>query len=279
MILANSVWTAAGVQLKAAYVEQMQTLFQATAREAVHGAQDVNDWVADVTRGMIKTLVQGDNFKSILANAIYFKGLWEHAFKKDLTQPATFTTASGAAKQVDMMQHEFAARDNIHGARKEGLYDAVVLPYQGGAFSAVALLPAPGVTVAQALRDWAEVPQELAPMGALLVKLPRFKASTSLTLGPVLKSLGVRAAFTPGVADFSRMADPGLFVSDIVHKAVVEVDEEGTVAAAATAVIMCLCVPLPPAELVFDRPFAFIIRHNPTGLPAFIGAVNDPTKD
>ncbi|KXZ55632.1 hypothetical protein GPECTOR_2g1182 [Gonium pectorale] len=274
LILANSLWTAPGAQLKAAYVEQMRTLFTATASVASNGARDINSWVADVTRGMIQDLVQSDDFEVVLANAIYFKGLWEEAFKKTLTQPGDFTTASGAIKQVDMMKHEFKS---AVGIRRRGTYDAVVLPYKGGAFSAVALLPVPGVTVAEALRDWAEAPQDYAPLGKLWVKLPKFKVTSQLSLKPVLKSLGVQAAFSPG-ADFSRMAERGLFVSDAVHKAVVEVDEEGTVAAAATRIMLTRsAMPEPPRELVFDRPFAFIIRHNPTALPAFIGAVNDPS--
>ncbi|GFR47885.1 hypothetical protein Agub_g9695, partial [Astrephomene gubernaculifera] len=277
LILANSIWTAPGTQLKSGYVEEMRTLYQATAREAAGGAGEVNAWVAGVTRGLIKQLIPNDNFDAILANAIYFKGLWASAFKPHLTQPGDFSTSRGTTARVSMMQQTFEPRHNIMSARKEGVYDAVSLPYRGGDFSAVALLPAPGVEVAAALREWAASgPQALKRVGQLRVVLPKFKVSSSMSVTPLLEQLGVQAAFGPA-ADFSRMTESRLHISDVVHKAVVEVDEEGTVAAAATAVIMLTSVPMPPPELVFNRPFAFMIYHNPTKLPIFTGVVNDPS--
>ncbi|KXZ55634.1 hypothetical protein GPECTOR_2g1184 [Gonium pectorale] len=182
------------------------------------------------------------------------------------SQTATFTTSNGSAKDVDMMKQEFKAGSSVLWARKAGVYDAVALPYSDDNFSAVALLPAQGV-------------EGFEPIRGLILRMPRFKVTSRLSLVPTLAALGVRAAFSSG-ADFSRMSTARLQISEVVHQAVVDVDEQGTVAAAATAVVMVMSVgvpPPPPPELVFDRPFAFIIRHNPTGLPVFIGAVNDPS--
>lgn len=274
VVLANSIWTR-NLQLAPAYAESMQAVFKATAREATNGAADVNTWVAQVTQGMIKSLISTDNFAAILANAIYFKGLWKTAFKPQLTKARGFTTAADGVQQVPMMMNTFEAREGILGAHVEGEYDAVALPYKGGTFSALALLPAHGKSAEHALRLWASGAQALTPVGRLMVVLPKFKVSSSMSLKPTLEAMGVKAAFS-GAADFSRMASGTLFVSDVVHKAVVEVDEEGTVAAAATAVMMVRSMPLPAQELIFDRPFAFIIRHDATQLPAFVGIVNDP---
>eukprot|EP00198_Chlamydomonas_reinhardtii_P006645 XP_001695981.1 flagellar associated protein, protease inhibitor-like protein [Chlamydomonas reinhardtii] len=278
MVLANSVWTHRGTTLRKEYVDAMQSLFDATAREAVNGAKDVNAWVEGVTKGMIKDLVQTDQWDAILANAIYFKGFWTHAFKKEDTFPGEFTTGAKATKEVPFMCKNFEAQDRITAVRKEGLYDAVALPYKGDAFSAIALLPAVGVAMEAALKDWGSGPQELRPVGKCFVKLPKFKVESQLSLKTVLHKLGVKQAFG-GSADFSRLSDTKMFVSDVVHKAVVEVDEEGTVAAAATAVMMLRCaLPMPTPEFIFNRPFAFIIMHTPTGLPAFVGTVNDPSQ-
>ncbi|GIM08522.1 hypothetical protein Vretimale_12536 [Volvox reticuliferus] len=278
MYLANSLWTHKGTQLKQAYVGSMESLFQATAREATNGAKDINAWVAGATRGMIKDLIMTDDFIAVLANAIYFKGLWKHAFKSESTHTRDFTTSSGEVKQVSMMQQLFKPPGNaITGVQKKGLYDAVSLPYKGDAFSAVALLPAEGVDMSTALKDWAAGPQKFTPLRDVKLIMPKFKVATAISLKPVLQSLGVESAFSPGAADFSRMVDFGAFVSDVVHKAVVEVDEEGTVAAAATGVVMMRCLPAPPEEIIFNRPFAFMIYHNPTDLPAFIGVINDPS--
>ncbi|GLC40563.1 hypothetical protein PLESTF_001012600 [Pleodorina starrii] len=278
MVLANSIWTHQGTQLKQDYVESMQSLFQATAREATNGAADINAWVADVTRGLITDLITTDNFVAVLANALYFKGSWEHAFKPELTKLEVFTTSAGEKKQVNMMSQVFEDLDRpIRVAQKAGMYDAVRLPYKNDTFSAVALLPAWGVDVGAAIKDWAAAGlQALAPNDRVEVTMPKFKMSSEMSLVPVLQGLGVEAAFAPGTADFSRMADGQLFISD----AIVEVDEQGTVAAAATGTVYLNSIALPPEplKLVFDRPFAFIIYHSPTGLPVFVGVVNDPSS-
>ncbi|KAG2501612.1 hypothetical protein HYH03_000117 [Edaphochlamys debaryana] len=275
MLVANSLWTNRGTQLKAEYVEQMKTIFQATAGPG--GAADVNAWVSQATRGMITQLLQSDDFDAVLANAIYFKGLWSHAFKKELTSERDFKTGAGATKAVPMMHREFEGPDRVPLARKQGVYEAVELPYKGDTFTAIALLPAEGVEVAAALKDFAAAPEAFRALPKCKVWMPKFKVSSSLSLTPVLQHLGVKSAFG-GSADFSRLSASGLHISDVVHKAVVEVDEEGTVAAAATAIMMTRAMPMPAPELVFDRPFAFIIKHKPTGLPAFVGVVSDPSE-
>ncbi|EFJ49447.1 hypothetical protein VOLCADRAFT_104321 [Volvox carteri f. nagariensis] len=268
MVLANSLWTR-GMTLKKAY---------ATASEAINGAKDINDWVEGATRGMIKDLIQTEKHSehTALGNVHNCCDLGHGLEPAWLTQQGEFTTHSGQPKMVPMMHQLFdGPAKTLKGVRKEGLYDAISLPYKGDVFSAVALLPAVGVDMATAFEDWARGPQEFQPIRRVKIVMPKFKVSSQLSLKPVLKEMGVEVAFTVA-ADFTRMADGGLFISDVVHKAVVEVDEEGTVAAAATAVMMLRCVPAPPEEIIFNRPFAFMIYHNPTNLPAFVGVVHDP---
>jgi len=112
-----------------------------------------------------------------------------------------------------------------------------------------------------------------------IVELPKFRSESSSELKHVLQSLGMTDAFASG-ADFSRISEPPLFISQVLHKAVVDVDEEGTVAAAATAVMMTRSMPMqqPPFKLVFDRPFVFAIQHLATNTPVFTGVVQSPPE-
>eukprot|EP00798_Chlamydomonas_sp_ICE-L_P022055 gene22055-29120_t len=283
-IIANSVWTMKGsMTLKPEYAGLMASLFQATAAEATSSA-DINSWVENVSQGKIKQLLD-DNaaFECVLANALYFKGLWKQAFDPSLTRSKPFTTIGGEEKMLPMMMGKYEKDNRAQVVTSPGAYKAVYLPYRGEKYRALVALPdevgVEGMKKAlKALTDPNTVTEVMTPPKTI-VHLPRFKVEFAIELSPILRSMGVEDMFMRGKADFSQLTDQpeSLYVSSVVHKCVVEVDEEGTVAAAATAVIMVRSMAMDPTELVFNRPFVFIIEHIDSHAPLFIGTVMDPS--
>lgn len=230
----------------------------------------INGWVEDQTNDKIKDLIaQGvldPLTRLVLANAIYFNGNWGSQFKKEATHPAPFTLADGAKIDVSMMSQT----GDFNLARTDK-FQAVEIPYEGDNLSMVILLPLPGEkSDLVSLNDLAFQKQKV------LVQLPKFKIETEFYLGKTFTALGMPLAFSTQ-ADFSGMdGSRNLFIGEVIHKAFVEVDEEGTEAAAATAVGI-RTTSMPP-QFVADHPFLFLIRENSTGTILFIGRVTDPSK-
>jgi serpin B len=214
-----------------------------------------------------------------LTNAIYFKGKWISQFKKISTRPEAFELISGEKVELPMMNQaeEFNYSEN-------GTVQILEMPYEGDNLSMVILLPKErrgmvgleNLLNAENLRDWlsALIKQEV------IISLPRFKMTSEFLLNEALQSLGMVDAFDAKLADFSGMAvDPaGLCISKVIHKAFVDVNEEGAEAAAATAVVMMRNGMPQPPKPVFraDHPFIFIIRDKSSGSILFIGRVMDP---
>lgn len=289
LVAANSVWTQPEFPFRPAYLTLLQSRFGAEARSAdfMHDAAGaraaINRWVGARTRGRIPELVGpgsvGPATRMVLCNAVYFKGRWERKFNQAETKPAPFYLAPGAAVSVPMMHQtapfRWVAQDD---------FDLLELPY-AGRLSMVILLPhardgLPGVErqlTADHLRLWLAT-LDFSPRRDVQVYLPHFIALESYRLRSVLSSLGLRAAFDPAAADFSGMtADPGLCLSDVVHKAYVKVDEEGTEATAATGAIVMLASAMPrPVEFRVDHPFLFLIRDDLTNTILFLGRIADP---
>jgi len=228
--------------------------------------------------------VLDENTRLVLANAIYFKGDWLTPFEPD-SRPAPFTKLDGGTVSAPLMfRHErtaYAAGDKGAGAN----YQAVELPYQGGRVSLVLLLPPADQFSAfeQSLtaESAATIVAALQPADVELY-LPRFKYDTSLLLSDALSALGMPLAFDAGQADFSgATGQRDLHISNVIHKAYVAVDEKGTEAAAATAVIMAgSSAPVnqpQPVVVRADHPFIFLIRDQQTGSILFIGRVIDPS--
>ena len=239
----------------------------------------INKWVEDQTEQRIKDLLKEEDIASstrlVLTNAIYFNAAWANSFDKNLTRPAPFHLLDGSTVEVPMMQQS----ERMGYAAGEG-YEAVSLPYDGGELEMVVMLPDQG--------KFAEFEQSLdagkatAVLGSIQptqvsLRFPRFKIESEFGLGEVLYDMGMPTAFS-SLADFSGMAgNRELCISKVVHKAFVEVDEAGTEAAAATAVVVrATAMPLEPKEVTVDRPFIFIIRDIQTGSIIFIGRVVNP---
>ena len=239
----------------------------------------INDWVSDQTEGRIEDLIPQDAIDAltrlVLTNAIYFNAAWEYPFDGNMTADGPFYLLDGGQIIVPMMKQT----ESFGYTKGEG-YQAVELPYDGGELSMVILLPASGNFEAfegglQA-QQVSDIISGLQPTRVTLT-MPKFEFDSEFSLKDTLAEMGMPVAFS-GAADFSGMTgNPELCISDVVHKAFVAVDEAGTEAAAATAVIMNLtAVPEPPVEVTIDRPFIFLIRDIETGAILFVGRVLNP---
>jgi serpin B len=229
----------------------------------------INRWVEEQTNDRIQDLIGAGVLspltRLVLANAIYFKGDWATQFKQETTHPAPFTLMDGTQAEVPMM----AQTADFKLARTETV-QALELPYEGDDLSMVILLPNPGeIPELASLADF-----EFREM-EVLVQLPKFKIETEFYLGKTLSVLGMPLAFS-GNADFSGMdGSYNLSLDEVIHKAFIEVTEEGTEAAAATAAAI-RTTSMPP-QFIADHPFLFLIRENSTGTILFIGRVMNPS--
>lgn len=250
--------------------------------------KEINQWVKGQTEGKISELlavgVVDSMTKLVLVNAIYFKGLWEEKFMKQDTTDAPFRLNKKNTKSVKMM---YQKKKFFFGYISDLKCKVLEMPYQGGELSMVILLPediedeSTGLKkieeqiTLEKLREWTK--RENLENIDVHVKLPRFKIEESYILNSNLGRLGLQDLFNSSKADLSGMSGSrDLFISKIVHKAFVEVNEEGTEAAAATAGIATFCMLLPEEEFTADHPFVFFIRHNPTANVLFLGRVCSP---
>lgn len=249
------------------------------------GLDKINGWVSKKTEGKIEKILESldPNSVCVLLNAIYFKGTWESRFRTQDTQDAPFNVSSGKQVTAPLMYQKCY----IKVLRHQG-FRAATVPYKGNRLSMVILLPdsvdgLPGLEkqlTADNLKQWlGEL--DRAPEMETVLFLPKFRMKTEYDLVSAFKALGVKEAFNEGgTADFSGMGwkKGELWISQIKHKAFVEVNEEGTEAAAATAVEMA--TKSAPRYPVFraDHPFFFIIRDNQTGSILFLGRLSDPNQ-
>jgi serpin B len=283
--IANALWGQTGYDFLPAFLDTlarnygagMHLLDFSSAPEA--SRQTINEWVSDQTEKKIQDLLaQGaitPETRLVLTNAIYFNALWLFEFSESQTRAADFHLLEGDTVTVEMM-HQMGL---FAYARGEG-YQAVELPYRGSKMSMLVILPDEGFFESfERSLDGARIRQILAELShtGMTLDMPRFEYESSLSLAEVLMVMGMPAAFGPD-ADFSGI-DGGrsLFISDVVHKAFVSVDEEGTEAAAATAVVMPTGAPLSEIELTLDRPFIFTIMDRASGAILFVGRVLDPS--
>lgn len=284
--IANSVWGQRDFEFLAPFLDTLAEHYGAGLRlldfvnKAEEARETINAWVSERTEDRIPELIpQGvidDLTRLVLTNAIYFNASWSLPFPEENTQDGAFHLLDGTEVQAPMMSlSEMLRYGEVGGVQ------TVRLPYTGGEFSAYVLVPAEGEFESfESGLDAATLDAIVAGLDDAQVALtmPKFEFESSFDLNDVLIELGMPSAFT-GEADFSGMdGNRDLFISDVIHKAFVSVDEAGTEAAAATAVVMRLtAAPGAGAELVVDRPFLFLIRHDPTGTVLFAGRVLDPT--
>ncbi|MFZ4578732.1 MAG: serpin family protein [Myxococcota bacterium] len=243
----------------------------------------INAWVEEKTEGKIKNLIpEGavtSDTKLVLTNAIYFNAAWATPFEVKSTQPGDFTRLDGSKVTAQRMN---GSAEMLYG-KGQG-WQAVAIPYDGQQLDMVLVVPDAGQFAAfEAGLSEASLAQVVESLGntEVILTLPKFEFTSTSGLANALKELGMPAAFDAAQADFSGIADPNsLYIADVLHKAFIKVNEAGTEAAAATAVIFndTAAVPDPPM-LVVDRPFLFMIRDRATQTVLFIGRVVDPTAN
>jgi serpin B len=283
--IVNAIWGQSGWAFLPAFLDTLAVDYGAGLRlldferEPDRCRVIINDWVSEETKKRIQDLIPPGLITPtttlVLTNAIYFDAAWEHQFEAHATRPGPFTRLDGTQVQADLMsqQSEF-------GYAEDDNCQALELPYRGGELSMVILLPGKGEF--QAFEDSLNSERVETMIAALKptrvrVVVPKCTYQSSFSLGNTLAAMGMPAAFHD--ADFSGMdGSQRLFISEVVHKAFVKIDEEGTEAAAATAVIMERGAP-PPSGVEFraDHPFIFLIRDLKTGAILFLGRVLDPT--
>jgi serpin B len=283
--IANALWGQQGFAFLASFLDTLAgnygagmrlVDFQSSPENARH---TINQWVEDQTEDKIKDVLPPGSIDAltrlVLSNAIYFNASWMHPFEKRATKDGAFHLLDGSTVTVPMMQ-----QGERLGYADGANYQAVELPYVGGELSMVVLLPAEGTfgDFARQL-DAAQLDAIFSDITQMRVNLtmPKFEYEAGFELKGALQRLGMKSAFDTA-ADFSGMTGrPELFISDVYHKAFVKVDEEGTEAAAATAVVMKLtAAPAVPVEIKVDRSFIFLIRDVETGAIVFLGHVVNP---
>lgn len=242
--------------------------------------REINRWVSDETKNKIKNLLPENSIttdtKMVLVNAIYFKADWLSPFDANDTHDGTFNLLDGSEVTVRMMEHHL----NIPYGAGDG-YAAAELPYAGGTAVMTLLVPDEGrfEEIESQLDDamFKEVLANLAP-AIVTLSMPKFEYESSFSLSDALTGMGMPLAFDQNRADFSGMTDQqDLYIGNVIHKAFVAVDEKGTEAAAATAVILeGAGAIMPQNPLIIDRPFLFFIRDAETGQILFIGRVLNP---
>jgi serpin B len=301
MAVANSLWGQDGAPLQTGFLDVVARHYGGGMnlvdfRHAAEAARKtINQWVEEKTRQKIRELIPSGGLDAdtrlVLANAVYFKGMWVLQFRNSATRDQPFYLERGGKVQAPLMhQHK-----EIQYMEAAG-YQAVDLVYQGGDISMLVLLPdrKAGLQDLEKTLSARMLHDCVAQMSRREVELflPRFKVTWgTVNLSGQLTALGMTLAFNQSRADFSGIngheppSDDSLFISAVFHKAFVEVNEEGTEAAAATAVSMILTMALRPSEPppvpIFraDHPFLFAIRDRKSGAILFLGRITDPTRE
>jgi serpin B len=281
MRVANSIWGHLALPVEPAFTDAGRTFFDAEVSTIDFGSPEVittiNDWVSGKTNGKIPQLLDHLSPDEVLflINAIYFKGKWRSAFDAKDTRDGPFHGADGRDRDVPLMWQKGDLRydETEH-------YQAVDLLYGNGAFAMTVLLPAAGRTPGEVLaglspESWSALAGRFAEKEVTLT-LPRFRLEYGRRLNDDLTTLGMGIAFGPG-ADFYRIADvrpERLYLTRVDQKTFIEVNEEGTEAAAATAVGIGVTSAPEPVEMRVDRPFVFAIRERLSGAVVFLGVMN-----
>ena len=282
--IANAPFAQQGMPLQPAFLEALAARFGGGVRLVDYRANAeqarllINGWVDAQTEQRIPQLLAPGVLTSAtrlaLVNAIYLKAPWQAPFSADATKPGTFTRADGSTVQAPFMATTASLRYASGPA-----WRAVEIPYIGGSLAMTVIVPEDLATFERTLSmaTFGAIVDALAPAEVALA-LPKFGIETKTELAPVLASLGMPSAFDDR-ADFSGITtSEQLLISNVIHQANIDVDEKGTEAAAATAVVMrATAMPAEPVVLRADRPFLFAIRDVPTGAVLFLGRVGDPS--
>ena len=279
--IANSIWYRQGATVKAPFLEANRTFYDAEVQAldffSPSATATINGWCAQKTHNKIKEIVKQVDPTTFmyLINAVYFKGAWTTRFEKKNTRSGDFRRADGSTQQVQMMR----LRDTFRCASSD-VCDYLEMDYGNHAFSMVIMLPKDGKTTQDVIatmdgKKWADAMQSLT-LKEIRVLLPRFKAECEYPMHKyILPDMGMKIPFNPMLADLSGIADvTGLYISKVIHKTFVQVDEEGTEAAGITLVGI-IENSVKSSFFIVDHPFLFAIREKSTGVILFIGEIGE----
>jgi serpin B len=282
--IANSIWYRQGWTFEQSFIDVNKNYFNALVQSLDFNSPTapdiINQWVNDNTNGKIDKIVNSIDSTIVmyLINAIYFKGTWYYEFDKDETIDDLFTKPNATQIPCKMM---IQTNDFAYSANNE--FQAIDLPYGNGNFSMTVLLPSPGKNVDSLISNLTEENWQIVLNSFSVQKgtlyFPKFELEYKITLNNVLKSLGMEVAFIPGLADFTNMYTglDDLFIDEVKHKTYVNVDEEGTEAAAVTSVSMGFTsIGGSGFTMKVDRPFVFVIHEKNSRSILFIGKIVEP---
>lgn len=278
--LANHVFAKSGFPIKQSYLDTVKKLYNAGAtsldfsdREA--SAEEINKFVSVNTKEHIKKIISPDSITkdlvAVLTNALYFKADWLNKFKKESTFKREFFSSADNKREID-----FLHASNVHRSYAENdQFQVLSLPYKDDSFALTIFLPKTRFGLGDALKslDSATIQHLMSNVTDTFVnvRIPKWKIEKELDLNSALQAIGIKKAFDSS-ADLGNMAD-GIFVSQVTHKALIEVDEDGTKAAAATSISISLkslpFAPQDPIEFHADHPFLFVLSQN--SHPLFVG--------
>ena len=286
LTIANSLWARQGVPFTQEFLQRNTEYFGAEISTLdftdPNTLTTINQWVNTNTNGKIPKILDEINSDLVLflINAIYFKGTWQTEFDPSHTRDGAFHLTTGGEKQVPMMTR---TDDYRYYENYDEMFQAISIPYGDGRMSMYIFLPYQESDLNTSLKglnseNWENWIAQFSEQ-EIFLSIPKFKLEYEKMLNNPLQSLGMEIAFAPGRADFSRMADlerlgKNLYIGEVLHKAVVEINEEGSEAAAVTS-IGIRATSLPP-QFIANRPFFFAIRDNETKTILFMGTVVDP---
>lgn len=285
---ANAIWVKENLHLLETYLNVIRQYYGGDATELdyskpTEAAAIINQWVENQTNGLIKDLITADAINPltalILTNAIYFKGIWKTQFDPVNTTNRTFENSAGTSLEAPTMS--LVNTEDVFNYTETDNLQILELPYTGDDISMIILLPKYNdlsSTINTIDNDMLSEGIESMTETKVDIYLPKFKVKSSYSLSNYLIELGMNIPFTLS-ADFSGITGGrNLFISKVLHKAFIDVNEEGTEAAAATAVVMDLSINGGSSRVVFDcdHPFMYLIRHKQTGTILFMGSISNP---
>jgi len=283
--IANAIFYADGFSVKSDFLNINKTVYDAKTEKLNFGStsavQTINSWVADKTHDKITKIIEQLNplDRMVLLNAIYFNGIWTNKFDEKGTHKLNFTKSNGTNIEVPMMKKEEKLDYSSNS-----LFNAIKMPYGKGQYNMIVILPAEGknsqdVINSLSTNNWKTWMNNFEIKDPVVVTMPRFKFAFETKLNTVLQQMGMEKAFQPNIADFSKMSDEDLYISSAIHKSFIDVNENGTEAAAVTSITMTTTsIGNEPPKTYFyvNKPFVFAITEKDTDAILFMGEVQNP---
>ncbi len=286
--IANAIFYAEGFSVKPDFLNINKTVYNAEVQKLNFGSPNavpaINGWVAEKTHDKIKSIIDQLNplDRMVLVNAIYFNGIWKNKFEEKGTHLLNFTKTGGVNIEVPTMKKEEKLNYTSNS-----LFSAVKIPYGNGQYNMIVMLPASNKNSQDLINEltpdkWNNWMKNFEVKDPVVVKMPRFKFAFETKLMNVLAQMGMVKAFQAGMADFSKISNEELYISSAVHKSFIDVNENGTEAAAVTGLTFTTTsAGNEPPKTYFnvDKPFVFAITEKDTDVILFIGEVRNPVYE